>query len=152
MIVAMILATSLGVLAMEFPTRKVLASACLLGAASFFGLALSAIAAAEYALLTTVFVLGVAKGLYNVGLSYLFMGWAQSGTAGVLMGVWGALGGFAVALGSLSGGVIQEIAEHLVGSVGASYGVVFGLEVVGMLAAAFLILRSGPVEGQDAQA
>ena len=88
-----------------------------------------------------MFVLGVAKGLYNVGLAHLFMGLARSSTAGVLMGAWGAFGGFAVALGGLSGGLLREFAETWLGDVGLSYGLVFGVELVGLTGAMLLILR-----------
>ena len=141
MVFAMIAGGSLGVLRVRFPTRRLLAGSCALGAFSFGVLAFSAVADAATALLTSVFVLGVAKGLYNVGLAHLFMGLARSSTAGVLMGAWGAFGGFAVALGGLSGGLLREFAETWLGDVGLSYGLVFGVELVGLTGAMLLILR-----------
>lgn len=142
MVCSMIGAGSLGTLLSRFPTRRVLASSCALGAFSFGVLAFSAVADAATALHTSVFVLGVAKGLYNVGLAHLFMGLANSRTAGVLMGAWGAFGGFAVALGGLSGGLLQGVAEGLFDDLALSYGAVFAVELVGMIAAMVIILRA----------
>ncbi len=142
MIFSMMAGGSLGVLLPAFPTRRVLSVSCGLGAASFAVLAFSAVTDATTALLTSVFVLGIAKGLYNVGLAHLFTSIADSATAGVLMGAWGAFGGFAVAIGGLSGGVLQQLAESAVGSLSTSYGVVFGVEVVGLLAAMVIIART----------
>jgi BCD family chlorophyll transporter-like MFS transporter len=141
MVVSMLAAGSLGPVLAVFPVRRVLAGSCLLGACSFAGLAFAAIADAATALHTSVFILGVAKGLYNVGLAHLFTRLAHSRTAGVLMGAWGAFGGFAVALGALSGGILQGWAEHFVDDLSMSYGLVFGVEVLGLLAAMLLILR-----------
>jgi len=141
MIFAMLAAGSVGVLVTRFPTRRILAASCGVGAFSFAVLAFSAVSDAATALLTSVFVLGVAKGMYNVGLAHLFMGLANSGTAGVLMGAWGAFGGFAVAVGGLSGGLLRDFAQALVGDVAMSYGVVFAVEVLGMIGALLLILR-----------
>ncbi len=146
MVLSMLATSSLGVLVQHFPTRKILMTSCALGACSFAALAFASIADAAVALLTTVFVLGIAKGFYNVGLAHLFMGLAKARTAGVLMGAWGAFGGFAVALGGLSGGVLRDAAQSLVGDVGLSYGLVFGVEVLGLLAALVLIARDTPAD------
>lgn len=141
MILSMIAGGALGVLVSRFPTRSILAGSCALGAVSFGVLAFSAVADAATALITSIFVLGIAKGLYNVGLAHLFASLASSRTAGVLMGAWGAFGGFAVAIGGLSGGLVQQTAESIMGNTGLSYSVVFCVEVLGMLAAMTLILR-----------
>lgn len=141
MVFAMVAASAIGVLLTPYPARGLLMAACIVGAMSFGVLSFAAVAGARNALLTTIFVLGVAKGLYNVGIAHLFMSLAESRTAGMLMGAWGAFGGFAVALGGLSGGVFRDLAEHLSGNVALSYGVVFGIEVFGLLAAAALISR-----------
>lgn len=149
MVLSMLAASSLGVLLQHFPTRRVLMASCALGACSFAVLAFASIADAAVALLTTVFVLGIAKGLYNVGLAHLFMGLAKANTAGVLMGAWGAFGGFAVALGGLSGGVLRDLAQAIVGDVGLSYGLVFVVEVLGLLAALLLIARDVDLDEHD---
>jgi BCD family chlorophyll transporter-like MFS transporter len=149
MIFAMFAGGSLGFLVPRFPTRRVLVASCALGALSFAVLAFSAVTDATTALLVSVFVLGIAKGLYNVGLAHLFTALARSATAGVLMGAWGAFGGFAVALGGLSGGILQQVAETASGSLATSYGLVFGVEVLGLLGAMVLILRSRAVEAVE---
>jgi BCD family chlorophyll transporter-like MFS transporter len=144
MIVAMLVGGALAVLLGRSPVRSMLAAGCGLGSLSFLVLAFSAVSNQAIALLVSVFVLGVAKGLYNVGLAHLFMGMATSRNAGVLMGVWGAFGGFAVALGALSGGVLRDLAFSVVGEPSLSYGLVFGVEVLGMVGALVLLFKALP--------
>ena len=131
-----------GVFLGRFPTRQVLVWGCGLGALSFLILAFTAFANADMVLLLSVFVLGVGKGLYNIGLAHLFMSMAKSSTAGLLMGAWAAFGGFAVALGGLSGGIFLDIARWFVTDLGHSYGVVFGIELVMMIVALLLIPKN----------
>ena len=141
MLCTMFAAGALAVLVQPFPTRPVLVGGCVVGALSFAVLAFAAVADESTALLTSVFVLGLAKGLYNVGLAFLFTALGRTGTAGVLMGAWGAFGGFAVALGGLAGGLLVDAARALGGDVETSYGLVFGVEVIGMVVAVILLLR-----------
>ncbi len=150
MVIAMLGGGFAGVFLGRFPTRRVLLMGCGLGALSFLTLTAIAFANAEMVLLLSVFVLGVGKGLYNIGLAHLFMNMADTRSAGLLMGAWAAFGGFAVALGGLSGGIFLDIARWLVGDIGHSYGVVFAIELVMMIVALLLIPKNGLEERSSA--
>ena len=141
MVISMLAMGFLGSILEQFPTRRVLRWGCGLGAASFLALSFSAFADAAMALLISVFVLGVGKGLYNAGLAYLFMRMARTRSAGFLMGAWAAFGGFAVALGGLSGGIFLDLGRLIVDDTAQSYGVVFGIELIMMIVALLLVPR-----------
>jgi BCD family chlorophyll transporter-like MFS transporter len=151
MVISMLSVGFMGSIWERFPTRRVLRWGCGLGAASFLALSFSAFADTALALLISVFVLGVGKGLYNIGLAYLFMGMARSRSAGFLMGAWAAFGGFAVALGGLSGGIFLDLGRLIVDDTAQSYGVVFGIELIMMIVALLLVPRlSGDADSATA--
>jgi BCD family chlorophyll transporter-like MFS transporter len=133
MVLAMVASGGLGILNGHFPARAVLQWANGLGAAAFAVLTFAGITGSALVPVVAIFVLGAAKGLYNTGLSHRFTTLARPEVAGVLMGAWGAVGGFAMALGGLAGGAIVEGAASLGGSISLSYSAVFAVEALLLL-------------------
>jgi BCD family chlorophyll transporter-like MFS transporter len=70
------------------------------------------------------------------------------------MGLWGASQAIAFGGGGFLGTVLADLAKLLVGSSGSAYALVFGLEVVGFVVAAWLALGIAfgkPVEAGRSQ-
>ncbi len=142
LLLAMTSAGVAGTLFPTFATRRVLAISCFSGAAGFLLLVASALWRSAPMLTPVVLLLGISKGLYNVGLSFSFTALSTPADAGAVMGLWGAVGGFAVALGSLGGGLVKSVAEDVVRSTPAAYAAVFALEAFGLLACLPLLRRA----------
>ncbi len=140
MLLSMVAASGLGILQGSFPTRAVLRTANVAGAVAFIALAAASLTSETRPLgaslpVVAIFVLGAAKGLYNTGLSHRFMALASPADAGVVMGAWGAIGGFSMAVGGLLGGVLISLGETLGIELRASYGLAFAFEGFLLLAA-----------------
>lgn len=157
MLLSMVAASGLGILQGSFPTRAVLKTANVAGAIAFLALAASSLSSVTRPLgaslpVVAIFVLGAAKGLYNTGLSHRFMALARPEDAGVVMGAWGAIGGFSMAVGGLLGGVLVSLGETIGLALGASYGVAFAFEGV-LLVAALIFVRepkgSAPLKASE---
>jgi MFS family permease len=81
-----------------------------------------------------IWVLGVCRGLYNVGLSHLTMRLAHPAFSGIFMGLWNLASGLALAGGEMVGGLLKDTLVPLAGGASGAYGGVFLLEGVGLLA------------------
>ncbi len=117
---------------------------CAGSAAALAGLACAAVAAPDWPLRPTVFLLGLANGVFAVAAIGSMMGLAGSGgpgREGVRMGVWGAAQAVAFALGGFAGAVGVDLGRRLLGSTGHAFVVVFAVEASIFLAAAALALR-----------
>jgi len=123
------------------PKRRVLVGGCLTGALSFALLTLSAAWSDNRLVFMAVFVLGLGKGTYNVGLAFMIMELVDRKMGGLLLGMWGAVGGLAVALGEFSGGAIHDGALAVTKQQAAAYAAVFGVELVGMIVCILFLLR-----------
>jgi BCD family chlorophyll transporter-like MFS transporter len=64
----------------------------------------------------------------------------QGTREGVRMGLWGASQAIAFGGGGFVGTVLADLARWVIGSSGSAYALVFGLEVIGFVAAAWLAL------------
>lgn len=117
------------------------ASACVLA-----GLAIGGLVGNTWPLGATVFVLGVANGVYAIAAISAMMALVAAGRAsreGVRMGLWGAAQAIAFGLGGFLGSVASDVARHALGTPATAYAVVFGCEAALFLAAAFLAARIG---------
>ncbi|MDE2049064.1 MAG: BCD family MFS transporter [Betaproteobacteria bacterium] len=104
-------------------------------------LALSAFAGRGWPLRETIFLLGVANGVFAVAAIGAMMQRASQGEPdreGVRMGLWGAAQAVAFALGGLAGTLASDVAHAVLTSGASAYAAVFALEAVGFLAAAYL--------------
>jgi BCD family chlorophyll transporter-like MFS transporter len=78
-------------------------------------------------------LLGLARGVYNVGLSHLTMSMAHPSFSGIFMGLWNLASGVALAAGEMTGGLLKDQLFNLTGSNPGAYGWVFLLEGAGLL-------------------
>jgi len=91
----------------------------------------------------SVFALGVANGVFAVAAIGAMMGLTvrgKVGGAGLRMGFWGAAQAMAYGLGGLMGAVLSDIARTVLGSPTAGYVLVFLLEGVLFVVAAWIIV------------
>lgn len=117
---------------------------CVGSAAALTGLALAAVAAPDWPLKPTVFILGLANGIFAVASIGSMMGLAGGGgpgREGIRMGVWGAAQAIAFALGGFAGAAGVDIGRRLLGSTPQAFLAVFAVEATVFVAAAVLALR-----------
>jgi BCD family chlorophyll transporter-like MFS transporter len=115
--------------------HKRVASFGLVAAALGFGwLALAANAGSQPPSWLSIFVIGLASGMFNVSVLALMMGMADARRTALFMGAWTMAHALADGLATAGGGVVYDIASRFVSSEGAAYGLVFGVEAVGLLA------------------
>jgi BCD family chlorophyll transporter-like MFS transporter len=141
MLGAALLSTRVGTL------RAWAAGGCLASALAFVALSQVAATGSVPALKGCVLALGVANGVFTVGGVGSMMaltGAADRRETGLRLGIFGAAQGIAYGLGSLSGGVVSDVARFVLGSPARGYAAVFVVEAVLFAAAAWLALRSAP--------
>ncbi len=117
---------------------------CLGSAAALGLLALAAVTGPGFPLRPTVFVLGLANGIFAVAAIGSMMGLAGGGgpgREGVRMGVWGAAQAIAFAVGGFAGAAGVDLGRRLIGSTPSAFLAVFTVEALVFVAAAFLALR-----------
>ena len=85
-----------------------------------------------------VFVLGLGGGLMTVSNLSFMLDMTIVQAAGLYMGAWGVANFAGQALGNIASGLIRDVAFNLTGSQMVGYSTVFGLEIVGLLAAVLL--------------
>lgn len=125
---------------------------CIASAVAHLGLVCAGVFGMPWPLKENVFFLGVANGAFSIaaiGSMMAMAGRGRESREGVRMGLWGASQAIAFAAGGFLGTVISDVAGLLIGSKGASYSVVFGLEAVAFIAAAWLAM--GIVTGDSRQ-
>lgn len=91
--------------------------------------------------MVAVFVLGLGGGLMTVSNLSFMLDMTVAGAAGLYMGAWGVANFAGQSLGSLSSGLIRDVAYALTGSNVFGYVIVFGLEIAGLVVA-MLIFRT----------
>ena len=89
----------------------------------------------------TVFLLGIANGVFAVAAIGSMMGLVSEGRRqrdGMRMGVWGAAQAIAFGIGGIAGSFAVDVVRYLSGSVLYAYSLVFFAQAVLFAAAAFL--------------
>jgi len=117
---------------------------CLASAAAMAGLVVAGLGHLHWPLRENVFVLGVSNGAFSIAAIGAMMALASQGRGareGVRMGLWGAAQAIAFGSGGFIGTILADLARWFIGSAGSAYALVFGLEVIGFVAAAWLALR-----------
>jgi BCD family chlorophyll transporter-like MFS transporter len=154
-----------GVLGARFGDRKSLwmrrwtIAGCMGSAVALAGLATASVVGPAWPLAPTVFVLGLANGVFAVSAIGSMMGLAGAGREsreGVRMGVWGAAQAAAFAIGGFLGAVGVGALRDLLHQPAPAFLVVFCIEGAAFLAAALLASRldapaarlAGAVEGR----
>ncbi|RIK38611.1 MAG: MFS transporter [Chloroflexi bacterium] len=95
--------------------------------------------------MASVFLLGLGGGLMTVSNLSFMLDMTVPQAAGLYMGAWGVANFTGQAVGNIVSGLVRDLLYWLTGSAILGYVVVFGLEVLGLLAAVWL-LRTISVE------
>ncbi|MCB9453260.1 MAG: BCD family MFS transporter [Anaerolineaceae bacterium] len=103
--------------------------------ATFAVFALSSVAEIRGLVTPGLILLGIGLGVWNVGTLGMMMEMSPFGRAGTFLGFWTLVVTLARGFGVTLGGFVRDIAVQLTGNVTLSYGVVFGLEAIGLIVA-----------------
>jgi BCD family chlorophyll transporter-like MFS transporter len=117
---------------------------CVASATALVALAAGAFLAPDWPLHTSVFVLGVANGIFAVAAIGSMMGLVGAGRErreGVRMGLWGAAQAVAFGLGGFLGTAAVDLTRALMDSPVPAYATVFCAEALMFLIAAVLAVR-----------
>jgi BCD family chlorophyll transporter-like MFS transporter len=117
---------------------------CIASALALFALAVGGFAGPAFPLRQSVFVLGLANGLFAVAAIGSMMGLVGVGHGqreGVRMGLWGAAQAIAIGFGGFLGTLGIDLTRYLLGSPAQAYGSVFAGEALLFLVAAGLAAR-----------
>lgn len=118
---------------------------CIASAAALLSLMAAGFVGAGWPLRNSVFLLGLANGMFAVAAIAMMMTLAGAGGAreGVRMGLWGAGQAIAFGLGGFLGTVAVDVARLVTGSPRDAYAIVFCSEALLFLAAGLLAARIG---------
>jgi BCD family chlorophyll transporter-like MFS transporter len=98
----------------------------------------SGVIRAPMGLMTAVLILGLGGGLMTVSNLSFMLDMTIPQAAGLYMGAWGVANFAGQALGNIISGLLRDVMYALTGDVFYGYALVFGLEIVGLLAAVWL--------------
>jgi MFS transporter, BCD family, chlorophyll transporter len=124
--------------------KRWIVGGCVGSALALAALAMAATAGPGWPLAPTVFTLGFANGVFAVaaiGSMLDLAGRGGAGQEGIRMGLWGAAQAIAFGLGGLIGASAVDAGRHLLGNDGAAFELVFAVEALIFIGAAFLGLR-----------
>lgn len=117
---------------------------CAASALAMSGLVIAGLGNLHWPLKQNVFVLGAANGAFSIAAIGAMMAMASQGRGareGVRMGLWGASQAIAFGGGGFLGTILADLAKWLIPSSGRAYALVFALEVMGFVVAAWLAQR-----------
>jgi BCD family chlorophyll transporter-like MFS transporter len=120
---------------------------CVASALAQVGLVIAGVFGMPWPLRENVFLLGVANGAFSIAAIGAMMAMASQGRLareGVRMGMWGASQAIAFGVGGFLGTVLADLGKLLMGgtaSQGSAYALVFGLEAIAFVAAAWLAMN-----------
>jgi len=119
---------------------------CIASAAALVSLAAAGLTGPSWPLRTTVFVLGIANGVYAVaaiGSMMALVGAGRESRAGVRMGLWGAAQAIAFGLGGLAGTLESDFLRFVMTKPASAYAGVFASEAALFVVAAVMVTRIG---------
>lgn len=120
---------------------------CLGSAAALVALVACGLIGPPMPLRSCVFALGFANGLFAVAAIAWMMtlaGRGRENSEGVRMGLWGAAQGIAAGLGGVAGAGLSDLARLLFASPGTAYALVFALQALLFVYAAYMAPRASP--------
>jgi len=118
------------------------AAGCLASAVLLVAMAATPFVATVSEFRVAVFGLGLANGVFAVAAIGLMMGLTvhgEEGGAGLRMGLWGGAQALAYGLGGFGGAAASDAGRALLGSEALGYGMVFALQAILFLAAAWIL-------------
>ncbi|MDX2099175.1 MAG: BCD family MFS transporter [Leptolyngbyaceae cyanobacterium bins.59] len=96
-----------------------------------------------------LFVFGLASGILTAGATSLMLDLTAAETAGTFIGAWGLAQAMARGLSTVLAGSLLNLGKVFFGSPMLAYGLVFGIETIGMLTAIVLLQRVNVQEFRD---
>jgi BCD family chlorophyll transporter-like MFS transporter len=87
---------------------------------------------------SAIFVLGLGGGLMTVSNLSFMLDMTIPQAAGLYMGAWGVANFAGQAFGNIASGILRDVLYALTSSVDVGYGVVFSIEIIGLLLAIWL--------------
>ncbi|MFB6274903.1 MAG: BCD family MFS transporter [Halothece sp.] len=114
---------------------------CLLVAATFVLIILSGLTQQAVILKSAVFLFGLAAGLTTTGAISLMLDLTAAETAGTFIGAWGLAQALSRAFATVAGGIVLDVGKALFTAPVLAYGLVFGLQALGMIGAIALLNR-----------
>jgi BCD family chlorophyll transporter-like MFS transporter len=126
---------------------------CVASTAALLGLTGAGFVGADWPLRESVFLLGLANGMFAVAAIAMMMTLASAGGAreGVRMGLWGAGQAVAFGLGGFLGTAAVDVVRLAGGSAREAYAMVFCSEALLFLAAGLLAARIGRPTARNAR-
>ena len=110
----------------------------LVAAAAFAAIIVTGARALPQAFMLAVFVLRLGGGMMTVSNLSFMLDMTVPEAAGLYMGAWGVANFAGQALGNITSGLLRDLIYQFTGAPATGYYAVFGLEVVGLLAAVWL--------------
>ncbi|MBI3241751.1 MAG: BCD family MFS transporter [Chloroflexi bacterium] len=104
-------------------------------------LAASAFGAQVRVLQIALVIFGIGFGLYTFGGFSLLIAMTSDSEAGTYLGLWTICVLLSRGIGIGLGGILRDVLLALTNSLGLSYGLIFGLEALGLAAAVFALAR-----------
>lgn len=125
---------------------------CSVGALGFLVISLSSSANLVPMFLSGVWLIGMGRGLFLVGSVALVMALTDRSHAGLFLGLWGVMQALAQGVGTVSGGLLRDLAQQGTGSIALGYTIVYGVALSCLLLALVLlaVLRLGRQIGAGA--
>jgi BCD family chlorophyll transporter-like MFS transporter len=104
-------------------------------------LSLSGFSSNPALLKVALFLFGLASGVTTTGSISLVLDLTAAETAGTYIGAWGLGQAMARGIAVASGGSVLDLGQSLFTSSKVAYGLVFGIEALGMVLAVWLLSR-----------
>lgn len=89
----------------------------------------------------SLLLFGLSSGVLTAGATSLMLDLTAAATAGTFIGAWGLAQAIARGGATVLGGVVLDLGKSWLGEGLAAYGLVFGLEALGLILAAILLNR-----------
>jgi MFS transporter, BCD family, chlorophyll transporter len=121
---------------------------CFMVAGCFVLIILSGFTQTPGLLKGALFVFGLASGWTTTGAISMMLDLTAAETAGTFIGAWGLSQALARAIATISGGAVLTLGKGLFTNLTLAYGLVFGLQAIGMLIAVWFL---GRVDVQEFQ-
>ncbi len=114
---------------------------CLLVSGCFILIILAGFTQNPATLKGTLVIFGLASGITTTGAISMMLDLTAAETAGTFIGAWGLSQAMARGLSTLAGGAVLTLGKQLTPSLMTAYGLVFGVQAVGMLLAVWFLSR-----------
>jgi BCD family chlorophyll transporter-like MFS transporter len=122
---------------------------CWLVAACFSLIILSGFTQNPGLLRGALFVFGLASGFTTTGAISMMLDLTAAETAGTFIGAWGLSQALARAIATVMGGTVLTVGKQLFSNLVLAYGLVFGLQAIGMIIAVWFLRRVNVREFQE---